>query len=765
VLAGSGSIVGIFFAVVVLLAGADRVKAADVVHVIADGVFDGAGRSPTPVSLPDTWSLRGAPASGDGRYRLELRLPGVPSEPWAIHLSRISPRHLVRLNGTVIARDADALGHGPRLLPSRALIDIPENLLRAGSNELVVEVTYSEMGGLSRVAVGPLRLVGREHQIERTLTMSVPQAMNVAAFGVAVMMCLVWWRCRSLVAIGAFGGLAMIATARGVFSVIGMAGATGPASAWLTYVSHLWAAVLLGVFAQAFAERRYRWLTPALLIMASLLTAMATWAIPRGLGLEMRQWTFPIVIASTLPSLWLCLGRAREQPSRQLAWQAAGAIVFVAAGVHDYAMQTLGLLPITHTWWMPYALPPALVAVSVGLVDRIVVALLRIEGLNAELESLVAERTRALEGANAAKTRFLAAASHDLRQPLVSIGLMVEMAREQAGSSAQRKLLERANESVAAMESLLTGLLDLSRLDAGTVQVRRQAVRLTELWSAIEAHEAPFAAAKGLRLRLRPTAMTVDSDPVLLERVLRNLVSNAVRYTERGSVLVAARRRGEQVVIEVRDSGIGIAASDHERIFDEFVQLQPRTDRSSGGLGLGLAIVARTSELLAHDLSLVSAPGCGSTFRLRLDVAATPRSLDTGQPTVVEGAVPLAGSLIVVVEDDPAVRDALTARLAGWGARVTAFDDVAPAIAWLAGLVEAPDLLITDYQLPSGSGTELIECLRDRFGSVFPSVVITGDTRPVDLSHLAALSVPVVHKPFRSATLLAALREATAGGR
>jgi CheY-like chemotaxis protein/nitrogen-specific signal transduction histidine kinase len=383
------------------------------------------------------------------------------------------------------------------------------------------------------------------------------------------------------------------------------------------------------------------------------------------------------------------------------------------------------------------------------LIHRLVRALTVSEELAHRLEARVAERTLALQAADAAKTQFLAAASHDLRQPVAAIGLLVGLARERTAEPGQRLMLDRVQQAVQAMESLLRGLLDLSRLDTPDAQPRRQPVALQDLFDAVALHHQADAQAGGLRLRLRPTPLVVDTDPALLDQVLRNLVGNALCHTRHGGVLVAARRQGAQGVrLQVWDTGIGIPADQQQRVFEPFVQLHnPARDRSQGQ-GLGLAIVRRAVDLLGHPLALRSVPGRGSCFSLSLPVCQPQPA-----PVPLAVAAPLAGRRLWLLDDDPVVRDALASRLLAWGATVQALGSLAALQCLLDSPGPSPDLLLTDQRLPDGSGLQAIDGLRRRHGPV-PVLVLTGDTGPAELLAMANLGVAVLIKPVRPDALL-----------
>ena len=247
------------------------------------------------------------------------------------------------------------------------------------------------------------------------------------------------------------------------------------------------------------------------------------------------------------------------------------------------------------------------------------------------LHAQLAEARQALEkaeSANLAKTRFLAAASHDLRQPLHALVLFAEALQSRPQAPEQQRLVDNIAAAVSSLDGLFSALLDLTRIDAGGLQARPCDFALDELWQRLRVHFEPVAFDKGLALRLRGGQHRVHADPVLVERIVRNLTANALRYTEDGGVLLAARRRGAHVLLQVWDSGLGIAAADQQRVFDEFVQVGEATRATEPGarrgLGLGLAIVKRLAGLMGADIGLQSVPGRGSVFSLRLPLGAAP---------------------------------------------------------------------------------------------------------------------------------------------
>ena len=345
------------------------------------------------------------------------------------------------------------------------------------------------------------------------------------------------------------------------------------------------------------------------------------------------------------------------------------------------------------------------------------------------------EARRIAEAANRAKTQFFAAASHDLRQPLHAMGLFAEALRQRTRDPEVSSLVNSINESVDALEGLFGELLDITRIDTGGVEVHPAPVRVRELFARLRLHFEPTAFEKGLHLAFHGERHVAVADPVLIERVLRNLVSNAIRYTDDGGVLVSCRSRGDQLLVQVWDSGIGIAAAVLPRIFDEFYQVQrqrPLEAHQRKGLGLGLAIVQRLAQLMGTVVTVRSQPGRGSVFSFSVPAGRLSRATDV-QSTVSKAplGLTLQGRRIVIVEDEPAVRDGLVVLLKAWGATVNAFDSLPAIETWLAARpAEAPDLLIVDYRLPDGTtGLQALAMLRAAWPQGrLPAIVVTGSS-------------------------------------
>jgi CheY-like chemotaxis protein len=318
-------------------------------------------------------------------------------------------------------------------------------------------------------------------------------------------------------------------------------------------------------------------------------------------------------------------------------------------------------------------------------------------------------------------------------------------------SERARAVLANVRQCGEAMDKMFRALLDVSRLDAGTVQPDVRAFRVAPLLEGARMEFEPQARHKGLDLRIVGCTATVHGDPALIERILRNLVANAVNHTERGKVLVGCRRKKAGVRLAVYDTGPGIAPAEQSAIFEEFYQIgNPERDRSKG-LGLGLAIVSRLAKLLSIPVTLVSLPGRGSMFAIDLPRA---RRQD-GKHAAASAAVPagqddLSGALVVVVDDEAAILDAMRLLLEMWGCTVITAASGAEALERLGRASRAPDVLVCDYRLRAHEdGIGVIEAVRAEFNEDIPAMLITGDTAPERIREIEASGLLVLHKPLQ----------------
>lgn len=359
-----------------------------------------------------------------------------------------------------------------------------------------------------------------------------------------------------------------------------------------------------------------------------------------------------------------------------------------------------------------------------------------------------AEDMRAeIERAGAAKSRFLASASHDLRQPFQAMRLFLEVLQMQITDDKARQTAGLLGNAMAAGEKLLNALLDISTLDAGTVKPNPQVFDLDDLLAGLVEEFRPQAEEKGLVLKAHLFPALVRSDPVLLERIFRNLVSNAIRYTRQGKVLLAMRRRSNRVRVEVWDTGFGIPAAQIEAIFDEFHQLENPARDPNRGLGLGLAIVRRLSALLKAPVDVHSRVGRGSVFAVSLEPAEPDEPNRREEPRHAAGS--LSGTTVLAVDDDPMVLTGLQLSLEGWGCTVVPAGDIRDVFVRLDQLDGPPDVILTDLRLPNKvTGFDVIDRVRKLYGREIPAIVLTGETGQAELTEGQRRHCSFLHKPL-----------------
>lgn len=364
------------------------------------------------------------------------------------------------------------------------------------------------------------------------------------------------------------------------------------------------------------------------------------------------------------------------------------------------------------------------------------------EALNGRLQ----EALQAAGVADRAKTRFLAAASHDLRQPIHALSLFGASLRMQNLPDNVRELANNIDESISVLASQLDALLDISRLDAGVVEPEPGVVDLTAMLRRVGREFEPEAHDKGLSVTLDlEENCQVSSDKLLLERVIRNLLNNALRYTERGGITIRTTTSGDHCVLEIADTGIGIAESEQRNIFSEFYQVSQESNEARQGLGLGLSIVTRLLSLLETPLELASRPGEGTSVKITLTLEQTEKEdQDVGE------TARLNGIHVLVIDDDHAVRTAMSTLLGNFGARTTTAQDVHEALAMAQA--ERPDIVLSDLRLDDASGIDAIGRIRELYGGL-PAVLITGDTSPEQIHKAQASGLDILHKPVNAAEL------------
>jgi len=362
--------------------------------------------------------------------------------------------------------------------------------------------------------------------------------------------------------------------------------------------------------------------------------------------------------------------------------------------------------------------------------------------------------------ANAAKTRFLASASHDLRQPIHALGLFFGELSERVRDRDTAQLIAQVDDSIAAINSMLNALLDVSKLDAGVVKPEFRPCLLADIFARLQAEFQPLAQENLNAVRFRPCRYWVETDPAMLERMLRNLIGNALRYTENGRVLVGARLRGTQVEIQVIDTGHGIPPDQLKEVFVEFHQLHNPGRNRQQGLGLGLAIVKRLGSLLHHRVAVQSSVGRGSCFSINIPLAVKHSPVDMAHETrPAPPTAALQNKRILLLDDDDSVLASMSGLLARWGCKVQSARSHEEAMRQLADYREGFDLLVSDYRLADDvTGVEVARDMLHRFGYRFAVLVITGDTDPERLREAEASGFPLLHKPVHPAKLRATLQ-------
>ena len=442
----------------------------------------------------------------------------------------------------------------------------------------------------------------------------------------------------------------------------------------------------------------------------------------------------------------------QDDPELHHAFKAGGYRTMMAVPLMRESVP-IGVLVILRQARRPFTEREIELATTVA--DQAVIAL-----ENVRLFEALQASTRELDEANRAKSRFIAAASHDLRQPLHALGLFVARLQGRVKAAERSRIVEQIDASVAAMNELFNDLLDMSKLDSGVLTPNISEFPIAQLLERTESTFSATARKKGLSLRIVRNSAWVRSDFILLERILMNLVSNAVSYTARGKVVVGCRLRGRHLRIDVFDRGPGIPEDEHISIFREFYQLGDPQRERQGGMGLGLAIVDRLCRLLKHEIDLASALGKGSRFSILVPSVAARAWIVDPKDSVHPTPDSIGGKLVVVIDDDPLVLDSTGGLLRSWGCQVLTAGSARVALAGLAECNQSPDLVISDYQLSDGqTGIEAIEELRKSLNLPIPAFLISGDMAPERMREARMSGYHLLHKPVRPRALRAMLSQ------
>jgi signal transduction histidine kinase/CheY-like chemotaxis protein len=741
-----------------------------------------AGGAAQEVRLPDYLESESAADRAEivrARYLLHVDT-GVAPGLQAVYLPGVFAAARIAVNGHVVADRIESLqlerrGAGDRLL----LATVPAEMLRPGTNELEITLASPRSVGLSTVWFGDERVLRGMYASKLLWQVHGPAGAAGVVLVLSLCVLVLWARQPGQ-------------TLYGYFGVGGMIWALH--TLWRLMPDPLLVPPHLGIW----RNLGYGFFVVPLVIFC---LRLAEWRLPR---FERLMW---IALAAS-PLVLYGAHAAGELDNAssyvRLLWVASVAIGVCAVGIYALKRRDVqGVLILVtgvialgfgvYDWLLARSAPdnnPIFLTSFSGLlffplvawilIDGFVKAARELERLNVELEQRVADKSAQLrlalddmraakdvaEAANRAKSKFLAAASHDLRQPTHALGLYVAALRAEGDRAKRAELVDRMGESIHALDTMFGALLDVSRMDAGAVHVETKPFALAPLLHRLAHELARAAEGKGLRLSVRigrhPPGLHASSDPVLVERIVRNLLGNAVKHTESGGVLLACRwRRGAgdgTWRVEVWDTGPGIPREAHERVFEEFFQLRGRGHDRTSGMGLGLSIVKRTAQLLGHPVLLDSIEGRGSRFVVELPATALPPV--PGSEVHADGS--LAGLDVGLVEDDAEVREATTALLAHWGCRVVAAGSASELLERLAA-VRAVRLaaLIVDYELADGrNGAEAIAEVRAACATSVPALVISGASAPDQLLELQASGHDWMIKPVQASRLRGWLVEA-----
>ncbi|MEO6743813.1 MAG: ATP-binding protein [Caldimonas sp.] len=742
---------------------------------VGDGV-------PAMVRLPDTVRApQGSQRRVEATYRLSVDLAETPRDT-TLFMSGLIAHATIRWNGHLIEdrsqRPDDPL---PRSLARLRLLDIPEEFVRTGENVIEIRATGPGLVSISPVHVGTRASLESRYE-HRALGGMVGPAIVAAIVGsLALCVLLLWIKLRDpLYGYFAVGSLAWsLHTAWMVFPRPLL---SAPHQTVWTVSLYSFFVAMLVIFCVRFSGWRWAWFDrgawiASLSAPAVLYAAGALGYLDGTAQVWLLSWIGVVAVGLAAVTRYAWTHRNAEG----LLLVSSGAIA-LAFGVRDWLVN-YGGADNNHISITRYAGLLFVVFVAWMLINRFVRASRELEVVNSELEQRVtsksAELTHALrlmrdakdgaEAANRAKSTFLAAASHDLRQPVHALGLYMAALAGDGSRDDRPYLIHRMESSLAALETMFDSLLDLSRMDAGVIVPQAVPFDIKHMLRRLADEFAPLCASKGLRLSLRISTGArvrhVFSDPVLVERIVRNLLSNALKYTSVGGVLLTCRLRGSKPIcrVQVWDTGRGIPEAERQRVFEEFYQVADAGQERTDGLGLGLSIVDRLCRLLEHPLALRSTVGRGSCFSF--DV---PGTLKVPVLAAQLAAVPaLDGFAVAVVDDDAAVRESMEILLRRWHLRVFAGATAEDVIHRLASEREGTlGAIVADYRLRDGrTGIEAIHFLRARIGDRIPALLVSGDSSAPALDSMRASGFDCLSKPVPAARLRSWLAAAASCGR
>jgi len=728
------------------------------------------GAAPQRVTLPDY--LPGADASDGSIFEATYIVraeTGAAREPMAVYLPGVLTSVRVKVNGHIVSDHVtERIPRGHRGADRLLLSSVPAEFVQPGVNEIEITVASLRWTSLSKVWFGSERELRRMSERKTILMVEGPIVASAVIMALSLCMLVLWVRQHRDPLYGYFGFGGLLWALHTVWTLLPDPLLQPPHfSIWWTIGFSFFCAPLI-----IFCVRLSKWHLPRFEKALWVAVALGPFLLYAGYfagfaGTSEMYWRLLWIGAVAVGVLAVGRYAFEERNTRAVLLLAAGGIAF-AFGVRDWlvARSDSDNNPVYLTSYSGLVFFPLVAWI---LIDNFVTTARALSQLNVELERRVvdksAELQRALddmrqakdaaEAADRAKSSFLAVASHDLRQPAHALGLYVAALRTEDLTAEQYQLTQRMSDSVIALDTMFNALLDISRMEAGAVVPEVRSLDLESMLHRVASDFSAEAAGKRLRFSTRVSKaarnLRARSDPMLLERIIRNLLGNAVRYTQTGGVLLACRLRNDEWRVEIRDTGPGIRTDLHKRIFEEFFQIEGPEREQAGGLGLGLSIVRRLSELLGHPLTLRSIVGHGSCFVLT--VPATPEAARRSDPVNQVGS--LQGLGVGIIDDDPEVRDSMAALLGRWGCKVLVAESAEELIEQAGEHPrERLQVLVVDLQLRGGrSGIDAIAAVTQARGARCPTLIVSGAATPERVAQLRASGFDWLTKPVAAARM------------